>query len=58
MFSICLRGWAFGSTFYTLFDVTTRLCHLYPGISNSIMIAGIIINIIINFIFLTYFSEH
>ncbi len=58
MFSIGLRAWAFGSTFYTVFDVTIKLCHLYPGTGNSIMIAGIIINIIINLIFLTYFEEH
>lgn len=58
MLRIGLRGWAFGSTFYTVYDVTTKLCHFHPSMSNSIIIAGILFNIIINLIFLTYFEEH
>lgn len=58
MFKMGIRGWVFGATFYTVFDVASKLCQLYPNITNVIMFSGIIINITINYIFLNYFNEH
>ena len=43
-----IRAWIIVSTFYTIFDVTNRLCNLYPGETNLIMVTGIFFNIAMN----------
>lgn len=53
-----IRAWIIASTFYTIFDVTSRLCTLYPGGTNFIMVMGIFINIAMNNLILdTLFGE-
>ncbi|MGX0000684.1 hypothetical protein ACUXI4_004515 [Pantoea piersonii] len=43
-----MRAWVIASTFYTIYDVTVRLSGLYPDKTNLVMVAGIVINIVMN----------